>query len=97
MYMKHKKVKVGKKSIDAFCIRLLDKNFVLLKGSKGYVMCGYLNLKTAEKFHDVAVKIIGVSAIEDALKARVHSCSFAAKKLGISLGQKVSKALRIIA
>ncbi|MCX5657908.1 MAG: DUF1805 domain-containing protein [Candidatus Omnitrophica bacterium] len=65
--MEHKKVKIGKKSIEAFCIRLMDRNFVLLRGSKGYVMCGYLNLTIAEKFHDVAVKIVGVSTIDWAL------------------------------
>ncbi len=93
----YKKIKVGKKNIEAFCIRLMDKNFILLRGNRGYVMCGYLNLRTAEKFRDVAVKIIGASTIEDALKAKVYSCSSAAKRLGIVKEQKVSKVLRIIA
>ena len=59
-------------------------------------MCGYLNLKAAQKFGDVAVKIVGVSNIEDALKTTVHSCTSAAKKLGISKGQPVREALKLI-
>ena len=58
-----KKVKVGKKYIEAVLIKLLDKNLILLRGSRGYVMCGYLNLKAAEKFKEAAVKITGVSTI----------------------------------
>ena len=78
-------------------INLQSKNFILLKGRNGYVMCGYLNLKTAEKFKDVAIKIVGVSTIEEALKAKVHSCTSQAKRLGISKGQPVKETLKIIA
>jgi uncharacterized protein YunC (DUF1805 family) len=95
--LKQKRIKIGKKSVEAFAIRLLSKTFVLLRGSKGYVMCGYLNLKTAQKFGDVAVKITGVTTIEEALKAKVHFCTPAAKRLGIHKGQPIKEALKIIA
>lgn len=95
--LKHKKIKVGKKHIEAIRINLLSKNLILLKGRKGYVMCGYLNLKAATKFKDVAVKIVGVSTIEEALRATVHSCSPPAKKLGISQGQPIKEVLKTIA
>lgn len=92
-----KKIKTGKKCIDAFLIRLAAKNLILLRGSKGYLMCGYLNLKAAQKFGDAAIKITGVSSIEEALRAKVHSLTSAAKKLGIHKGQPVKEALSIIA
>ena len=92
----HKKIKVGKICIEAFLIKLLSKNFILLKGSRGYVMCGYLNLKAAEKFKDVAIKITGVSTIEQALQTTVHSCTSSARRLGIYKGQPIKKVLRII-
>ena len=60
-------------------------------------MCGYLNLKAAEKFKEVAVKITGISTIGDALRARVHSATRQASRLGIYKGQAVKEALRIIA
>jgi len=92
----HKKIKVAKICIEAFLIKLLSKNFILLKGSRGYVMCGYLNLKAAEKFKDVAIKITGTSTIEQALQATVHSCTSSARRLGIYKGQPIKKVLRII-
>jgi uncharacterized protein YunC (DUF1805 family) len=93
LYM-HKIIKVGKARIEAIQVRLLSKNFVLLRGRLGYVMCGYLNLKTAEKFKDRAVKVTGVSGIKDTLNAKVHSCTSQARKLGIAKGQTVREALK---
>jgi uncharacterized protein YunC (DUF1805 family) len=92
----HKRIKIGKKYIEALEMRLLSKNLIILRGSKGYAMCGYLNLKVAEKFKDVAIKIVGVSTINQALKARVHSCSSQARRLGVSKGQSIRGALKII-
>jgi uncharacterized protein YunC (DUF1805 family) len=60
-------------------------------------MCGYLDMSVADKFNDVAIKVTGVSGIDDALNGNVHSCSSAAAKLGISAGQPIKEALKIIA
>ncbi|MDD5194307.1 MAG: DUF1805 domain-containing protein [Candidatus Omnitrophica bacterium] len=92
-----KKIKVGKKKIHALSMPLATKTLIVLVGSKGYIMCGYLNLAAAKKFNDTAIKIVGVSTIAQALGATVHSCTLAAKKLGIHKGQPVKDALRIIA
>ncbi len=93
---RNKKIKAKRKFIEALLVPLLSKNLILLRGSKGYVMCGYLNLRVAEKFKDAAVKIVGVKTIKDALSAKVHSCTSAAKKLGIRKGQLVKDVLKII-
>lgn len=92
-----REIKTGKKSILAVLIKLMDKNLIVLKGEKGYIMCGYLNLRAADKFKDIAVKITGISTIEEALKTKVHSCTYAAKKLGIYKGQAIRDVLKIIA
>ncbi|MEW5759020.1 MAG: DUF1805 domain-containing protein [Candidatus Omnitrophota bacterium] len=93
----HKKIKIGRKHVDAFLIKLQAKNFITLVGKNGYIMCGYLNLKIANKFKDVAIKVVGISTIEEMLKAKMHSCSNAAKKLGINKYRSVKDILRIIA
>ncbi len=95
--MQYKKIKVGKRYIEAINMKLLEKNLIVLRGEKGYVMCGYLNLSVAGKFKDVAVKIVKVATIEAALKADVHSCTRNARKLGIYLGQPISEVIKIIA
>ena len=94
--IKVKKIKIGKSNIEAILIKLQSKNFILLKGSRGYVMCGYLNMKAAERFKDVAIKITGVATIEEALAASVYSCSSPARKLGLHIGQPIKEVLKII-
>jgi len=94
--VERRKVKVGKKYIQAVLIKLIDKNLIILRGSKGYVMCGYLNLGAANKFREAAVKITGVSTIKEAITAKVHSATYAAKELGISKGQPIKDVLKII-
>jgi len=78
-------------------MRLQSKNLIILKGGKGYIMCGYLDLSTADKFKDVAVRITGASNIAEAVLANVHSLSQAAKRLGIYKGQPIKEVLEIIA
>ena len=90
-------IKVGKKNIETYLIKLSDKNLIILKGSQGYIMCGYLNLSVANKFREVAVKVTGVSSIEDILKTKVHSVSYEAKKLGLRKNQKIKDVIKIIA
>ena len=95
--LRHKKIKIGKKSVEAVLFDLASKNLVVIKGQRGYIMCGYLDLKAAEKFKEVAVKITGISTIEAALKASVHSATGQAGRLGIYKGQAVKEVLKIIA
>ena len=95
--LRYKKIRIGKKYIEALCLNLQSKNLILIKGRHGYIMCGYLNMKAAQKFEDAAVKITGISSIEEALKTSVHSCTSSARKLGISKGQPVKDVLKIIA
>jgi len=92
-----KKIKAAGKYIQAVLIPLCGKNLIILKGAKGYIMCGYLNLKAAAKFNDAAAKITGVSSIKEALNTKIHSLSPAAVRLGLYKGQPVKDALKIIA
>ncbi len=95
--LKHKYIIAGKKRLEAILFGLSGKNLIVIRGSRGYIMCGYLNLKTAEKFKDVAIKVTGVSDINSVLKTNVVSCTGAARKLGIYKGQNIKDVLRIIA
>jgi len=93
----HKKIRIGKSVVEALAIRLISKNFILLKGRKGYVMCGYLDLRSAEKFGDAAVRVTGVSTISQAVNSTVSACTSKAKKFGIRKGQAVKEALKLLA
>lgn len=73
-----------------------EKNLVYLKGSKGYIMCGYLNKEAAENFHDVAAIVSGVSSVEDILGTNLVWVSEAASELGLYLDMTVKDALKLI-
>jgi len=95
--LKYRKIRVGRKYVEALLLRLSGKNLIVLRGTKGYVMCGYLNLRAAEKFKDAAIKVVKVSTIQEAIDSAVHSCTSWAKRLGVYRGQPVKEVLKIIA
>ncbi|MCD6583124.1 MAG: DUF1805 domain-containing protein [Candidatus Omnitrophica bacterium] len=94
--MGYRKVKVGKRILKGFCIPLGKKKLVGLVGKKGYIMCGYLDLKTADKFREVAVKVKGVDNIDSLLKAKVFALSKEAEKLGIYKNQPIRDVIELI-
>lgn len=69
---------------------------VLLKGSKGYVMCGYLNLEAAEKLGDAAVRVTGVNDLNSVLESNAAGVTGQARNLGISEGQKVRDFIHLL-
>ncbi len=70
--------------------------FLLLKGEKGYVMCGYMNLEAATKLGDLGVRVSGVSDLDTLLASSVAGCTPAASEAGIKEGQKVSDIIHLI-
>lgn len=69
---------------------------VMIKGKKGYVMCGYLNIQTANKLGDMAVRVTGVKDLETILGAKVSECSEAAEKAGIKPGDEVASVIKLL-
>lgn len=65
----------------------LGKAFLLLiQAKKGYVMCGYLNMNTANKIGDIAGKITGVKTFDDMLHGELVEVSEKAKLIGLTQG-----------
>ena len=74
-----------------------DSKLLLITGKKGYIMCGYLNINTAQKREDVACIVTGVKTIEDMLNSNVVALTAKAQNLGINMNMKVKKVLEILA
>jgi uncharacterized protein YunC (DUF1805 family) len=66
---------------------------IVISAKKGFVMCGYLNIETAEKLGDAACMVRGVSTFEDVLSAKVAAASSKAKELGVKEGMSGKEAL----
>ncbi|WP_372519098.1 YunC family protein [Candidatus Ruminimicrobiellum ovillum] len=74
-----------------------NANLLVITGEKGYIMCGYLNINTAQKRNDVACIVTGVKTIEDMLNSKVVALTAQAQKLGISMNMEVKKVLEVLA
>lgn len=66
---------------------------LLIKGEKGFVMCGYLNIDVAEKIGAAAAVVSGVKSFEDVLSAEIKSATTKAKALGLEPGKVVRKVI----
>ena len=74
-----------------------DSKLLIITGNKGYIMCGYLNINTAQKRDDVACIVTGVKTIEDILNSKIVALTSKAQQLGISMNMEVKKVLEILA
>jgi uncharacterized protein YunC (DUF1805 family) len=68
-------------------------NLVFIKGNNGFIMCGYLNLETAERMGNIAAVATGVKTIDDMLKKNIVSSTTHAQKVGIKPGMSVLEVL----
>jgi len=68
-------------------------SLVFIMGKKGFIMCGYLNMETAEKKGNIAAVATGVKTVDDMLETKIIAVSNAAKKAGILEGMPVKEAL----
>ncbi|MBC7085366.1 MAG: DUF1805 domain-containing protein [Methanomethylovorans sp.] len=89
-------IKLKKGTAIGLHFELQNAPLLIIKADKGFVMCGYLDMNTAEKLGDVAVRVSGVSTFEDVLCAEVKSISSRAQDLGIIVGMKAMDALELM-
>ena len=66
---------------------------LMIKGVKGFVMCGYLNLEVAERLGAAAAVVSGVNSFDDVLNAEIKSVTSKASALGIEPGKVVRTVL----
>ena len=87
------KIKIGSNVALGVNLELLNANIIVIRAKKGYIMCGYLNMETANKLDDVAAKVTGIKNFDDALKAKIVEVSDKAKENGIKEGMNGREAL----
>jgi uncharacterized protein YunC (DUF1805 family) len=67
---------------------------LLIIGEKGFVMCGFLNIESAEKLSVAAAVVSGVKTFEDVLNGQVKAVTSKAKNLGVEVGMIGADALK---
>lgn len=73
-----------------------NANLLLIKADKGFIMCGYLDIETAERLNDAACIVKGVENFDDMLNAKIAKVTTKAKELGIKEGMSGKDALKIL-
>ncbi len=93
--MKTVEIQLKIKKVTGFEIDLPGAPLVVAKGEKGFVMCGYLDVKSADKFSAAAAVVRGVKTVEDLLAGRVSEVSASAARMGVAPGVTGRDALEI--
>ena len=86
-------IEIGGKKVLGVTIPTPNSNLLMVSTPKGYIMCGYLNIETAERLGDCAAVVKGVKNLDELLEGRVVEITNSAKKSGIKIGMKGIKAL----
>jgi uncharacterized protein YunC (DUF1805 family) len=93
--MKTREILIDDKKATGIEIELPGAPLLLAKGLKGFVMCGYLDLHTAERVNAPAAIVRGVKTLDDLLTAPVVAVSAAAASLGVKPGMTGYEALEL--
>jgi len=74
-------------------VKLGDLPLFIIKGEKGYLVCGYFDRKIIEKAKDSCAIIPGVKSFPEMLRKRVDYVSKKAQRLGVKRGMTGIRAL----
>jgi len=69
---------------------------LLIIGQTGFVMCGFLNMDTAERLNVTAAMVGGVKTLDDVLEADVRAVTSKAQMKGIRVGMKGKDAVKLL-
>lgn len=82
-------------------LRSFEKHFIqlkspllLIKGAKGILACGYLNIETFNRTGEAAAIVTGVKTHEAMVTAKVIAVSNAARSAGVEIGMTGEEALQ---
>ena len=91
--MRQKEILIKGKKAQACEIELGAKKLIVIKAEKGYLACGYLDLKTAELLQEAAVIVKGVDSWGEMLEKEITAFTKVAAELGIKEGMQGKEAL----
>ena len=79
-------IQLEKGEVKGYSIAIGGAPLLIIKANIGFVMCGYLNMDTANKLGDIAGRVTGVNDFDDMLNAEIIEISDEAKKIGLNIG-----------
>jgi uncharacterized protein YunC (DUF1805 family) len=91
--MKNVDITINGQKANGLEVSLPGAPLVLAHAPNGFVMCGYLNIETANKLGVAAAMVRGVNTVSDLLEAKVVAVSEAAQAKGAAIGMTGRDAL----
>jgi len=67
---------------------------IVLIAKKGLIVCRNFDINALDKREVTAARVVGLTRIDDALEAKIESCTSRARALGIAEGMTGKKVLR---
>ncbi|MGP6206511.1 YunC family protein [Cuniculiplasma sp. SKW3] len=77
-------------------IEMYRAPLIIIRGKRGYVMCGYLNIETAEKLGDAGALVRGVKDLQTMMNATIEETTTAAESIGLHKGKKVEEVIDLL-
>ena len=77
-------------------ISMPKTKLLIIRAEKGYMACGYFDIKTIEALEDAAVIVKNVNSFSKMLKGKIEYVSKKAKKLGIKKQMTPMQALELM-
>ncbi|MBW2063669.1 MAG: YunC family protein [Deltaproteobacteria bacterium] len=68
---------------------------LIIKGERGFLGCGYINVDACNRTGEACALVIGVKTHEDMLDADIKAVSREAERLGVRVGMKGREALEL--
>jgi len=69
---------------------------VMIVGRTGFLMCGFLNMESAEKLNVTAAMVRGVKNFDDVLETDVKAVTSGAERKGIKVGMTGKDAVKLL-
>ena len=82
----NKRIELETGHVEGFHVDLGTAPLIVIKARRGYVMCGYLNMDTANRLGDIAGKVSKVNSYDDVLNAELTEVSEKAREMGLKKG-----------
>ncbi len=93
MNLRHDEIDLNGAKFEGCSVDIFGKNLAIIKAPKGFVSCGYIDMRAAEKFGQALAIVRGVKNYGDMLAATVEEISSAARALGVDDGMTGKDAL----
>ncbi|MDD2479611.1 MAG: DUF1805 domain-containing protein [Victivallaceae bacterium] len=90
------KINIDNFEFEGYAISTASAKILLIKGSCGFLGCGYFSIETADRLNEVVAIVTGVKNFDDMLNVEVKQVSTAAAAAGITVGMTGRDALKFM-